>query len=379
MSNSRSNLNFSLPGRFYFDPAHYLRELETFWYRRWIYACRADSLAGAGSFRVVKIGTQSIILVRDGIGELHAFHNTCRHRGSTLCTDVKGCFTRGHIVCPYHRWTYSLEGDLIGVPIVNEEVPRDRFPLYRVRLQVWGGFVFVNLSESEDDTLEQAMDPSPRQLADWPLADLTTGHVVELKVHCNWKVFWENFLECYHCPGIHPELCDLVPLYRRGLTSDPEDPDAHARLRDGAESWSVNGRSLEHRFSSLSPSEQGAGQTFLTVLPSMFVVAHRDYVRCVSILPVNEEEIQLRAEWLFPRESLEAPDVDLKNVTDFASVVLEQDARACELNQRGLKSIRYDQGVLTSVEADVLAFQDWVRVGLSEPETGAESVARRRS
>src|SRR5215213_388739 len=123
-----------LPAAWYSDPAHYERELEAFWFAKWIAVGREEELSAAGDWQVAAIGTQKIILLKDENGELRAFHNTCRHRGSVLCTEAKGNFPRQRIVCPYHSWTYDLAGKLIATPrrIDTPDFDMKRFPLHGV-------------------------------------------------------------------------------------------------------------------------------------------------------------------------------------------------------------------------------------------------------
>ena len=135
----------SFPNSWHYDPDHYLRELDTIWYRMWIYAFRSEEVAAPRDYKVVNIGNQNVIVTRDLKGNLRAFHNTCRHRGSILCTEEQGRFEGGSIVCPYHAWTYSLEGDLIATPHQLESADFDMadYSLYDVAVGEWGGFIFV--------------------------------------------------------------------------------------------------------------------------------------------------------------------------------------------------------------------------------------------
>src|ERR671934_2514796 len=141
-------LEAGLPAAWYYDPAHYARELEAFWYARWIAVAREEELAAPGDWRRVRIGTQSLVLLRAEDGEVRAFHNTCRHRGSVLCTEDAGNFARRRIVCPYHSWTYDLCGQLVATPRRMETPDFDvaQFPLFQVAIESWGGFVFVKLA-----------------------------------------------------------------------------------------------------------------------------------------------------------------------------------------------------------------------------------------
>ncbi|ESW86218.1 aromatic ring-hydroxylating dioxygenase subunit alpha [Mesorhizobium sp. C280B] len=364
----------TLPSSAYWDIAAYQRDLEAIWYRNWLLVCREADLAQPLAFRTFRIGTQEVVVLRDETGELRAFHNTCRHRGSQLCQQSEGRLKARLITCPYHAWSYSLHGDLVRVP--SKSLP-DGFdkadhPLYRVALSVWRGFVFVNLAEDAAGSAETSFDPASGNLANWPLETLLSGHVLRKVINCNWKVFWENFNECLHCPGVHKDLSRLVPIYGRGLMGRHDDPEwaRHADndapefaggLRAGAETWSRDGRVHGSVFSGLTPGERAAGQTYATSLPSMFVVGHVDYVRTVRLVPLGPEQTELTAEWLFSPEALADPAADIDNIVAFGTQVLEEDADICEVNQMGLRSMRHKAGVLMPEEYDLHRFHNWVR------------------
>src|SRR5262245_53979781 len=149
----------SIPARYYFDPQHYERELEVFWYGMWVMAGREEEVSTPRDYKVIRIGTQSIVIVRDLEGRLHAFHNTCRHRGSILCTEEQGRLAGRSIVCPYHTWTYSLDGQLIGTPRQMEtaEFEKAGYPLFKVAIGTWGGFICVNLAGEHATPLHEAL------------------------------------------------------------------------------------------------------------------------------------------------------------------------------------------------------------------------------
>jgi Rieske 2Fe-2S family protein len=288
-----------------------------------------------------------------------------------LCTEPAGQLATRRIVCPYHQWSYTLQGRLVGVPFIGaaNKLTDEDLSLYHVAVREWGGSVFVNLALGEIRPFEQTADPNIHEFDHWPLAELVTGHTFQTTIQCNWKIFWENYMECYHCPSVHPELCDLVPLYKQALSSkvvktkkEPSSPG----VRAGAETWSMDGLIHIEKIADLSEEERILGYKFLTCLPTMFMVAHPDYVRIVSLLPLSPETTQLTAEWLFSPSTLHHPDFNLKNVTDFATLVMEQDARVCELNQRGLRAIPHRQGILVPHEAEVYHFQQWVRSEMGE-------------
>ena len=361
----------ALPARLYLDSDHYERELSSIWYDSWVHLCRSEDLTRTGDFRVFELGSQSILVDRGSDGELHAFHNTCRHRGSALCTEETGRFRGSSIVCPYHQWTYSLEGRLRGTPhrLESADFRYDDYPLYRVALEERAGFVFVHLGADPPPLLE-AFDPGPEPLENWHLEDLRVGHRTRMLVECNWKIFWENYHECLHCPSTHPELVKIVPTYGKGLLSEHEltadrildsaDELQEPPLAEGAVTWTLDGQSRIPTLPGLSEEEKQRGQTYWTLEPSFFVVAHRDYARCARILPRGVERTEIQMEWLFQPSLLEREDFDLEHATALGERVVTQDARACELNQRGLRALPHERGVLVKQEYWVARFQKWV-------------------
>src|SRR5882762_8068385 len=204
-----------LPARWYYDPAHYARELEVFWYGKWIAVARTEELAAPGDWRVVRIGTQSLVIVSGEKGELRAFHNTCRHRGSVLCNEEAGNFARGRIVCPYHSWTYDLAGALVATPrrMETPDFEMKDFPLFEVAADCWGGFVFINL-QRKAPALSGITKDLEERFKNYQLKNLKIGKRIVADVKANWKLLAENFSECFHCPPVHPELCRVVTAYQ---------------------------------------------------------------------------------------------------------------------------------------------------------------------
>ena len=364
----------TLAARSYWGADEFRRDLEAIWYRNWILVCREADVPAPSHYQVVKIGTQEILVLRDEAGKLRAFHNTCRHRGSQLCREERGKLKGRLLVCPYHAWSYSTKGDLVGVPSrsLPDGFDRADFSLYPVALSIWRGFVFVNLDERAVDQAADGFDPESADLANWPLETLVRGHAFKKVMNCNWKIFWENFNECLHCPGVHKDLSRLVPIYGRGFMARHDDPDweRHAEdpaprfsggLRQGSQTWSADGLAHGPVFETLTAAERTSGQTYVTHLPSMFVVGHVDYVRTVRLLPLGPEHTELTAEWLFDPVALASGKVDLANIVDFGMQVLGEDAAICEVNQKGLRSMRHETGVLMPEEYDVYRFHEWVR------------------
>lgn len=369
-------LNFcppSLPAHWYLDAGHYARELLSIHAKNWIYVGRVKDLPPL-ALRRIDVAGQNLILLKAEEGTIRCFHNTCRHRGSELCVEQNTKLKSKLITCPYHEWAYDLTGRLVRTPHVTDApgFAKSQNGLFTAHVKTWNGFIFVCLADAAPD-FSSVVDGGLSMFANWPMDELVTGHRLVKTMKCNWKVFWENYNECLHCPGIHESLCDMVPIYRQGVMSASEapgwSPDATAKptLKEGAASWTVNGKACGDEFPNLDQAQRQAGFLFATLMPTMYVVAHVDYVRAVSLRPIGPEETELTAEWLFPGKTLRNPNFDLANVTDFATRVMLEDGAACELNQRGLHSSKFTHGTLMPQEFDVFNFHQWVRRQLGEP------------
>jgi glycine betaine catabolism A len=360
-----------LPRAAYLDQGWFDREMATVFATEWVMAGRLADF-GPGTMSRVTVGSAPLIVVRNADGGVAAWHNTCPHRGSELCRAAVEPVGK-LITCPYHAWSYAVaDGRLISTAFAHptRDFDRSAHGLRPVASRVWGGFLFLNLTEAPGDI---GSDVGLDALANWPLAGLVTGHVWQTDLSCNWKAFWENYSECLHCPGIHPELCDLVPVYGTGLMGATEaagwTPDAPARpaLRPGAETWSTTGAACGPVFPGLTEAERSAGYTFVTLWPSAYVVAHPDYVRSVRIVPGGPEKTRLVASWHFPADALAQPGFDAETVAAFAKTVMRQDGAASEMNQRGMRSPAFRAARLMPEEYEVKRFHDWVTARTGPP------------
>lgn len=368
----------TLPSSYYFDAAHFALELQKIWYRSWIFVCRSEELSDSREFRTFRVGTQSILLLRDEAGQLRAFHNTCRHRGAALCTEAGGKLTSGAITCRYHAFSYGLDGKFLRRPLQGRSVPDSGadLSLYTLAVRQWNGFVFVNLNAAETSRPEEHFRADALALTNWPLTDLRVAHRQERTVQCNWKILWENYNECLHCPNVHPTLSRLVPIYRRGimepkddagwaLHAQREEPEYRGGLRPGATTWSTDGQARGIPFAGLSAGERALGYQYLSFPPSLYLVAHLDYVRSVRFLPLGPEQTLVSAQWLVAPEALAQSDFDIRPVVEFVDQVMREDASVCELTQQGVQSVAHQAGVLMPEEYDVHRFQNWVRSELA--------------
>jgi len=196
-------MHTTLPRRFYADPEFYRAELERFYFNGWICAGRADQIPSAGDYFTRTIGDESVIVARDGSGEIHALFNVCRHRGTRLCDQAEGHLV-DRIQCPYHNWTYALDGRLVDVPD-REEFPSlpDDLALRPVRVETWGGFVFVHLDAAAAPLLD-FLDPLPALLAPYRMDEMRLRAALTTIIDANWKAVVDAFNEGYHVQGTHP-------------------------------------------------------------------------------------------------------------------------------------------------------------------------------
>ena len=359
---SLQDIQPSLHRRDYLDQSVMEAELKAIWYAQWIYVCREEKILKPGDYSIMGLGTQRIIVTRNNEGELRAFHNTCRHRGSELCSQPVGSFTGGRILCPYHKWSYDLDGNLKATPFLEQsKTETESLGLYPVNSVVWGGNIYINLANKPTTLLGENADPDFTILDNWPLETLQLAHSHRYELACNWKIFWENYLECYHCPGTHPELCEIVPLYKQNLATETIDPTANIpdAVAEGVESWTTDSKAVAPIFSSLSSEEITIGHTYLTLLPNQFVAAHSDYVRQVSIKPLTPDTTEVICEWLFSPEAMDDPAFDPQRAIDFGNLILKQDAQVCEINQLGLSALPHTHGHLAPQEQDVVNFHQW--------------------
>lgn len=363
-------LEKGLPAAWYRDPAHHERELEAFWYRRWIAVAREEEVASVGDWRTVQLGTQSLVLVRAAHGQVKAFHNTCRHRGSILCTGESGQFARQRIVCPYHAWTYDLEGRLVGTPrrMPTPDFDAGDFPLFDVATECWGGFVFVNLEGKGKLGLAEAF-------RNHDLGRLRVGKRIVADVKANWKLVAENFSECFHCPPVHPELCRVVTAYRDAGAWGLRGSETSREYRPGAKTLTLDGSARIPPIRGLTAKERETLYTPWMFLPNLFLNVHPDYVNAHMMFPTGPESVRIVYDWLFEPEHLPVGE-DLEHYVALWDITNKQDARNCEWQQQGMRSRRFRNGVYVPQEFDCHHFAQWVRKGLGR--RGHTTVTRHR-
>lgn len=346
----------TLPGRYYTSADVLAEEQEKVFRRHWISIGRSAELAGAGDYRLVSIGGESLIVLRDKQGVLRAFFNICRHRGTRLCTAEQGRLSET-IQCPYHAWTYGLDGRLIGAPHMNEVqgFQKSDYPLHAAGLVEWEGFIFVNLSR-EPRPFGDAFAPLMHRFDRFNLPALASVRRIAYDVRANWKLIAQNYSECLHCPTIHPELSAKLP-YTSGANDLVEGPSlgGYMQIKPPFESATLTGRACGLPLGPLSPDDR-ARAYFYTLFPGMLLSLHPDYAVYYTVWPVSTAECRVVCEWMVHPDSPAAPGYNIGDAEEFWDRTNRQDWNVCERSQLGVASSRYEPGPYSPRESVAAAW-----------------------
>ncbi|MFG2138233.1 aromatic ring-hydroxylating dioxygenase subunit alpha [Streptomyces sp. NPDC048650] len=356
----------TLPGRYYTDPEIFRQEQEKIFERLWFCAVRGADLAKPGAFRTVRIGRESVLITRNRAGALRAFLNVCRHRGAQLCTEEAG-EVRRNLQCPYHAWTYDLDGRLIAAPNLQSmpDIDRTERGLVAVPLREWLGYAWVCLADEPPSFEESVIGAAVERLGDSAAIDryrtegLALGKRLTYDVRANWKLIIENFMECYHCATIHPELTDVLPEFADGFAAQYYVGHG-AEFAAEAEGFTVDGGAGFGRLPGIEDT-QDRRYYAMTVRPQVFVNLVPDHVIVHRMFPMAADRTVVECDWLYLPEIVDA-GVDVSHSVELFHRVNTQDFDACERTQPAMDSRAYrDGGVLVPSEHHIGAFHGWVR------------------
>ena len=346
----------TLPAEFYVSREYFDREIDTMFRRMWICAGREEEIANPGQFVIRELPGDNIIVTRDASGAVRAFHNTCRHRGTRLCTEATGTFG-GSIQCPYHAWTYGLDGRLLGAPHMDD-VPHFRkedYPLRKVHADTWDGHVFLNSSESPRRLTEQLGELVPK-FRSWRMEELRLGHRITYDVNANWKLVIQNYNECLHCPNLHPAL-NKLSHYLSG-ENEPLRPTymgGRMDLRPGVATLSMDG-TCPRAFLPGLPDDDRRRVYYYAIFPNMLLSLHPDYMMVHTLWPIAPDRTINVCEWHFHPEELRRPGFDASDAIEFWDMTNRQDWHVCELSQQGIASKGYQPGPYSNREDLLYAF-----------------------
>ena len=394
---------FSLPGPLYRDPDVYRLDLERIFYKDWIFAGHDCEVAQPGQYFTLQLGDYPVVVVRGDDGVIRAFHNSCRHRGSRVCTAEHGKAKR--LVCPYHQWSYALDGSLARARHMGDDFDKTSFGLKPVHCGSVAGYLFVCVAPEAPpwDAFARAAEPylAPHRLAEAKVAAEST--IVE---NGNWKLVWENNRECFHCAANHPELLRTFPetptvagigaslndpalvehwarCEAAGLASTFQiSPDGQHRfsrmpLLDDAVSYTMSGKAAVRRPLCDDVTAPNIGALLLFHYPSTWNHVLGDHAISFRVLPLGPTQTQVTTKWLVNKAAVEGVDYDLDELTRVWLATNDQDRRVVEENQRGILSPAYEPGPYSAEhEAGVVQFVDWYCATMERALEGKRLLSR---
>lgn len=391
----------SLPQAFYGAPDIYEKDLATLFYKEWLFAMPACELEKPGSFKRMKIGAYDVVLVKNKQGTINAFHNSCRHRGSILCSSQSG--RKAQLTCPYHQWTYDLDGKLIWTRDMGPDFDPSEHGLKPIHCRELEGLVYLCLAHQAPDFDAFAALAGP-YLAVHDLKNAKVAHQSTIVENGNWKLVWENNRECYHCSGNHPDLCRSFPedptisgVSADGCFAEPienhfkrlEGAGAPSRFKmdasgqyrvarmpllERALSYTITGNpAVKKGLGSLPFADSGALLMFN--YPSTWNHFLPDHSLTFQLTPIGPKQTSVTTTWLVHKEAIEGVDYDLETLTRVWTNTNDEDRRVVEDNQMGIDSPAYEPGPYSvSHEDGVIQFVDWY-LGKMRAAYGVQSIA----
>lgn len=358
---------------YFVSPTIFEQEHERIFYRSWLLAGHVSQLEKPGSYFLYELQHESVIVLRDGAGELRAFHNHCRHRGSRLCREAQGTLGSA-IVCPYHAWSYGLDGALRNVPAMSEVAGFDvsAYPLHAVALHAWEGFLFVNFDKTPQP-FDAALPGLAGRFEHWQLPELRVADRRVYDVDANWKMFVHNFSECYHCPLAHPQLNKLTP-FRNSENDLDEGPvlGGPMWMSDREGSMTLGGKRCAPPFQKLTDEER-ARVYYYTLFPGAFLSFHPDYVMVHRLVPLTIDRTRIVCEWYFHPDAIASPGFDPSPAVDFWDMTNRQDWDLCVNAYHGVVSRAWEAGPYSELESQLAAFD---RQYLKAMNTTPRKIAR---
>src|SRR6266478_6070084 len=360
----------SLPQKYFVSPEMFANEQKNIFSKEWLLVGHQSQLEKSGDFFLATIAGESLIVVRDQKSEVRGFYNVCRHRGTRLKEDA--CGHSSSIQCPYHAWTYALDGRLIGAPHMDDLPGFDKadYSLHRVNLGLWEGFIFVNL-EKNPEPLEEWFSPLKGKFSHWNMSILQPAKRIDYDVRANWKLMFENYSECYHCPGVHPQLQKVSP-YDSAENDLREGPFLGGFMKiNPGKSLSMSGntcalpiRAANKELATASPSAGGPDHEhqivfYYSIFPNMLLSLHPEYVMVHQLWPQSPERTLIVCDWLFHPDAFKRNDFKPEDAIEFWDMTNKQDWHVCELSQQGIASRAYEPGPYSPRESIPAAWDEY--------------------
>ncbi|SDJ31858.1 aromatic ring-hydroxylating oxygenase subunit alpha [Billgrantia gudaonensis] len=385
--------NFSLPQPFYNDARLFDLDMQEIFEKEWLFAGMTCEIPAKGNFMTLDVASNPIVIVRGHEGQVHAFHNVCRHRGSRLCMKDKGKVAK--LVCPYHQWTYELDGRLLFAGSdMGDSFDLAAYGLKPVHVKCAGGFIFINLSETPPavddflDTLEHYLEP-------YDMTNVKVAVESSIVEQANWKLVIENNRECYHCNGAHPELLNSLqefddtddpratPAYKALVARKQAEWDAQqvpwqlkrfgkrnrltrTPMLNGTVSMTLDGKpACQKLMGRLSNPDMGSLR--ILHLPNSWNHFMGDHAVVFRVMPLGPQQTVVTTKWLVHKDAVEGVDYHPERMRHVWDATNDQDRRLAEENQRGINSRAYEPGPYSETyEFGVIDFIDWYSERLRE-------------
>lgn len=393
---ARHRPGFALEQPFYCDGAVFEQDMERIFRRLWLLVDHDSRIPETGDYFLFEIAGESIIVIRGEDGAVRAFYNVCRHRGSRICLEPSG--RRKVLACPYHAWSYRLDGSLKAARLMPEGFDPADYGLHPCHLRVLDGLIFVNLAEGEAPDFDQEAAPMLPYLRQHDLTRAKVAHRAVYPTGANWKLVVENFFECYHCAPAHPEFCSVhsrakLLAYGAGPASGP--PEATAAFQAELQAWEARAKALGHvtgvyldpesrlrlrsaerlpiREGALSETEDGrpaaplmgrfkdfdGGHTSVSFNAVSTVLMSNDYAALFRFTPRGPTATDMEIVWLVAAGAEAGRDYDVERIKWMWDVTTLEDKTIIENNHAGVMSRRYRPGPYSTQEAAVVRFLDW--------------------
>lgn len=393
---------YSLEQEFYCDPGVFQVDLEKIWYRNWLFAIPACEIPKAGDYVTYDVGVYSVILVRGNDGRIRAFHNSCRHRGSVLCKSKKG--SNPKLVCPYHQWTYELDGKLLWARDMGPDFDAAKHGLKTVHCRNVSGMVYICLAH-EAPEFEGFAEEAGRYMAMHDLENSKVAFESTIIEKGNWKLVWENNRECYHCAGNHPSLCRTFPDDPRAIGNAEDGTLSKAMethmsrcegvgalsafkiaddgvwrfvrtpLSGAGESYTLDTKAAVALPNSTIPFRD-AGSLLKFNYPSTWNHFLADHSLVFRITPISATETEVCTKWLVHKDAVEGKDYDVKRLTEVWMETNDEDREVVENNQKGIISPAYEPGPYSEIhEGGLIQFVNWYAQTLVRRITGVARIA----
>jgi glycine betaine catabolism A len=352
----------SMPQKYFISPEIFADEQKSIFSREWLLVGHQSQIAKPGDYFVIEVSGESLVVTRDQGSVIRGFYNVCRHRGTRLKEDA--CGHSSTIQCPYHAWTYGLDGRLIGAPHMDDvpEFEKANYPLHPVTLGLWEGFIFVNLADKNASTerrgysLENWFAPLNGKFSHWNMSILQPAKRIEYDVRANWKLMFENYSECYHCPGVHPQLQKVSP-YDSAENDLRKGPFLGGFMKiNPGKSLTMSGNACAAFVGKIENLQQ---VFYYSIFPNMLLSLHPEYVMVHQLWPKSPERTLIVCDWLFHPDAFARKDFNPEDAIEFWDITNKQDWHMCELSQQGIASRAYEPGPYSSRESIPAAWDEY--------------------